>query len=120
MVSNSQGAMLLIKNNYVPQDMSALKAAGVAVPAKASQMELMSSLVNGKFSAQNIITNSDKLEAAPLLRDIAIMTSMKLWMDMQSIRMQKRMLSLLADQQVMAAQETIGKKAAELRGKIQP
>jgi len=67
-------------------------------------MEIIHEMISGRFSYQNMAANLSRQESNAILKDIAMMDSMRLWIDYQSLRNQERMLALLADQQVIAAE----------------
>lgn len=93
MMSIAQDALLSVKNNYTP------------VVNGRSMMDTLSDMINTRFSKENIIANATTMQPVVILRDIAIMDSIRLSMDYTALRHQEKMIALLATQQVLLANE---------------
>lgn len=115
MISMGTYSLSQISQSRMPQPglgkatgMADVKASGFARgKTDMSMIEAVERLVATKFSADSVVTNAGATSPNLLLRDIAQMTSFRLWMDHQSLLQEERTEAIMAHQLALLTEQTL-------------
>lgn len=103
-LSNMKSAYLFVKSFHTRSNL---------LNGYKSKMEIIDDTVKTYYSPDNI-KNWSGLSTTAMLREVAAMDAARLWIEYQNMKYQERMLILLADQQAMLTEETVGARAKRL------